>query len=94
MPRTKRPRGAPARAVNQGDCNGCKDDFYNHDGHGLNGECWNLKTATWTQIKLVHVDQAPPWNKIPTETRPSCYRPSRYVRIDPARLDSRGYLFR
>lgn len=94
--RAKRLRGAPANPPRVSDCNGCRDDFYNHDGHGLDGVCWNLKSATWTEIKLVSNSQPPPWNRVPTETRPSCYRPSGYTRIDPASLDSRGYqnLFR
>ncbi|HZO51191.1 MAG TPA: hypothetical protein VFB63_00675 [Bryobacteraceae bacterium] len=27
-------------------CSGCRDDFYNHDGHAMNGShCWCLEDA-------------------------------------------------
>lgn len=27
-------------------CSGCRNDFYNLPGNGMNGECWSFKKAT------------------------------------------------
>ncbi len=34
-------------------CAGCRDDFYNHDGHSDAGECWNFKTAKVIQAYAI-----------------------------------------
>ena len=58
-------------------CEGCYDDFYNHnrpDG------CWLFKSFQIVQLTQVGIWQNPPytWN---SEWRLSCYNPQGYVMI-------------
>lgn len=79
-----------------GDCNGCFNDFYNHNRMGLNEadgapQCWSFKTATMVNALDVPVDMPPPYLRLKPTLRPSCYKRQRYVRVKRESLTKDGY---
>ena len=63
-------------------CSGCRDDFYNHDGHGFGGKgCWNLDSAQVVTRFRIHWWTAPTVPRAFTEvTTNSChYATGRYA---------------
>lgn len=55
-------------------CPSCIDDFYNgHNQFGIE-ECIHLKSAKLVWGKVVGVWQNPPYDKIPNERKPNCWR--------------------
>lgn len=77
--------------MNKDRCAGCYNDFYNgKNGHGI-AECWSLKAARLEKYLLIHVDQPPPYDAKKLTTLPTCYKKSRFVKVKPEALDSKGY---
>lgn len=61
-------------------CRGCLDDFYNQPGNTFaEGGCWNRQDATMVKVRMIPIDMRPPYDKLPIETHPSCYRRQRFV---------------
>ena len=55
-------------------CPSCTEDFYNgHNSYSID-ECWHLKTAKLVWGKIVGIWQNPPYDKVPKEKKPSCWR--------------------
>lgn len=63
-------------------CSGCRDNFYNGNNPYDISECWNFKGARVKCLKLVHINQVPPWTQKPQWIL-GCYRPPKYVRVGP-----------
>lgn len=50
----------PALREKQEHCRGCRDDFYNHEGHSMNGSyCWSLDDAEVVTRYRLHWWTAP-----------------------------------
>jgi len=55
-------------------CPSCSEDFYNsHNPYGIE-ECWHLKTAKLVWGKVIGIWQNPPYDNIPNERKPNCWR--------------------
>lgn len=79
------------RKMEKSDCAGCYNNFYNgNNNHGVT-ECWSFASATLEPRLLIHVDQAPPYNKDDAELHPTCYKRQRFVTVKPEALDDEGY---
>ena len=63
-------------------CKGCRNDFYNHDGHALDGKrCWSAKDGRMVTRYRLHWWTPPLTPGAFTEVRvPSCYhQPGQYA---------------
>ena len=82
----------PTRA----DCEGCRNDFYNHNNMGLNmvdgkPQCWSLNDATMVRAMDIHIDQRPPYKGERLVSRPDCYKRQCFVRVKPEQLTREGF---
>lgn len=66
-------------------CQGCRDDFYNHNREG---GCWSFKTAKIVKRVRVGIWEQPPYSKDRAEKCLSCYRPDGYamLKLDDCRV--------
>ncbi len=73
-------------------CKGCYNDFYN-GRQNFNGKnyCWSREKATLVPRLLIHINQAPPYNRTKTETVPDCYKRQQFVTVNPESLTAEGY---
>lgn len=55
-------------------CPSCTEDFYNNHNQYRIKECWHLKTAKLVWGKVVGIWQNPPYDKVPNERKPNCWR--------------------
>ena len=62
------------RPATRADCAGCREDFYNHGGNSMTGQCWLLKKAKVVTRYKIHRDAMPAtpgaFKKVQV---PSCY---------------------
>lgn len=77
-------------------CEGCRDDFYNHNDMGanvVNGElsCWLRAEAKMVSARDVPRDLPPPYLGIREKRRPNCWRGAGIARVLKTALDVRGY---
>lgn len=65
-------------------CAGCRNEIYNNPNSNPSGtsECWSLATAEVVRMKLVHINDAPPWKHRPQRVL-SCYSRPQYVKVAP-----------
>jgi hypothetical protein len=78
------------------DCEGCRDDHYNHVDMGLNmstgkPQCWNLDGAIFAMRLEIPVSLPPPYKGIKPKRVPSCRRTKGVVYVSPDALNSSGY---
>lgn len=68
--------GGMGKPITKTDCSGCIDDFYNTEGSRFSpdGKCWSFDGATMGPVKFVPLDMRPPWDGLPLEVAPNCYR--------------------
>lgn len=65
-------------------CAGCRDDFYNHDGHSMNGKhCWSLPDAeVVTRYRIGWWTQPTERGAFQKVTTLSChYAPGKYAHL-------------
>ncbi len=68
-------------------CLGCADDFYNGNNNLGVKECWNLKSSKVVRLKLVGINDTPPWVHQPILVTLSCHKKRGYVLVEPTRIN-------
>ena len=74
---------------------GCRDNFYNHSGNSITGQCWMLEKAVLVKRVGIGHWENPPYKGKKVVTVPSCWHgegSNRTHYIDPKKIDAQGYI--